>query len=80
MKNAFLGQKRKKFKKMKKADPNYFSILHRNMSPNFFRGPPGLRKLHYLLILLVSEVLTHTRRNQKKNQPAIFCSLDLPNG
>ena len=36
-----------KSKKVKKADPNYFLILHENMSPNFFWEPSGLRKWHY---------------------------------
>ena len=43
-KNAF---KWPKSKKVQKADPNYFLILHENMSPDFFWGPPGLRKWHY---------------------------------
>ena len=44
-KNAFYWLK---LKKVKKADPSYFLILHKNMSPNFFWGPPGQRKWHFL--------------------------------
>ena len=44
--------KNNKKKILKKADSTYFFILHKNMFPM-------LRKQHYLLIFLVSEVLTH---------------------
>ena len=57
-KNAF---KWPKSKKVQKADPNYFSILHENMSPNFFWGPPGLRKWHYLLEFPREKVVTHLK-------------------
>ena len=51
------GQNQKKWK----ADPNYFSILHENMSPNFFSGPPGLRKWHYLQKFPREKVVTHLK-------------------
>ena len=36
-------------------------ILHENMSPNFFWGPPGLRKWHYLLEFPREKVVTHLK-------------------
>ena len=42
-------------------DPNYFSILHENMSPNFFWEPPGLRKWHYLQKFPREKVVTHLK-------------------
>ena len=50
-----------KLKNVKKADPNYFSILHENMSPDFCWGPPGLRKWHYLKKFPWKKVVTHLK-------------------
>ena len=79
-KNAFL---RPKSKKVKKADSTYFLILYENISLNSLGGPPGLRKGHYLLILLVAELLTHFPlvkgscgdKIKREKQPGIFSDL-----
>ena len=47
---------------MKKADPNSISVLHENISPNFFWGPPGLRKWHYLEKFPTEKVVTHLKK------------------
>ena len=63
----------------------FSSILLKNISPNFFWGPPGLRKQHYLpsaekttLSSLNPGVMW--RRNQKIKSAGHFFSLDLANG
>ena len=75
-----LGQNRKK---EEEADSTFFLILYENISLNSLGGPPGLRKWHYLLFLLVSEVLTHLPiiygscgdGIRRENLPAIFFHL-----
>ena len=76
----FLGQNRKKWRKRPQL---IFQLYMKISSPNFFGGPPGLRKWHYLLFLLVSEVLTHLPiiygscgdGIRRENLPAIFFHL-----
>ena len=79
----FNGQNRKK---VQKADPNYFLILHENMSPDFFWGPPLFvvvwafgPELHVSCVLTPTQILYTLAQSVENSSANIMQCLDSEN-